>query len=1282
MGRLIQVIEPMKIKFFLVLSILCGAVVVHGADAPVPAEIEDEQVLGINKQPWHATLMPYATMPEALKANRYESSFARSLNGQWRFNWVGRPELRPVDFYRADFDDSRWKTIAVPSNWQMQGYDTPVYRNNGYTFQRDWPRVMSEPPRDYTNYKDRNPVGSYRRQFEVPANWNGRRIFLSFDGVDAGFFLWINGQKVGYSTNSRNVAEFDITTYLKSGTNTLAAEVYRYCAGSYLEDQDMWRLSGIFRNVTLWSAPAVHVRDFRVTTDLDEQYRNATLGVIAKVRNYSERPVAARTFTVALYDPFGKVMTGMRGQIAVPALAAGEEREVSVHIPVPNPAKWTAETPTLYTAVLSLANGTNAPELLSQRVGFREIEIKGRLFYVNGVPIKLKGVNRHENEPDTGHYVSEARMIQDIVRLKECNCNHVRTCHYSDDPRWYELCDQYGLYLVAEANAECHGYRELDHDPRAEKMFVDRNVANVENLKNHPSIIIWSIGNEAGGGSNLRAAEKVVRALDATRPTHYEGFGIGDNNPASLDSQMYTNVADVERNALNDTLTKPYYMCEYAHAMFNSMGNLGEYNDVFDKYPAILGGAIWEWEDQGLWNRRDSKRQFIAYGGGFGDVPNDHYFIHKGVVFSDRSPKPHFPEVKRVYQWIGFAPVDLTKGQIKVKNKYAFINLNGFKGSWSITEDGARVQSGNLPTLNLSPQKEATLTLPIKRFAPRPGARYLLNVAMALGKDACWQKAGYEIAGAQMEMPMMAPAPIMVATAMKRVNFTTNATSIAVNGEGFAVGFNRSTGQITRLSRGDVNVLLPDGGPKLHLWRATHHMDDEWAVGNWEQMGLKTMTIKALDVQTHQVSPSQVRVDATVLYEGKSGFAVTHAVSYSIFGDGSIVVDNAVMPQGPKIALARVGVQMLLDKRLENVDYLARGPMENYSDRKRGSDIGHYVSTVAEQMTPYSKPEECGNHEDTRWLALRGAGMPTLLAKAEGAPLQFSAVPYSDEQMDKTEYTVDLPPSGATVLCLAGKTLGVGQAGNGPLQQYRLNSDAMSFSYGLRLLPATVKDVTETARTVANPTRVRPVLATRDVLGLISLDGGGAALSYSLDSTTWQAYAAPFVFAQGGLLKVRSTSNNGQTIESALPFDAFVDRRAWKATASTFEPGEGDPAHVLDGNPNTIWHSRYSPTRIPPPHFLLVDMASSLTIQAVKVTPRTDAFTNGRAKDYELYLSEDGQFDKPALTGTLSDEGATQTLKLPAPIKARYLKFVIKTDQPGYNFGSMAEITVVPAPEK
>ncbi len=456
---------------------MAGGLMALSSAAELPPEIENPECLGINKQPYHATLMPYATLEQALAANRHASPYCRLLNGTWKFHWVKRPELRPADFYKPDFDDSGWKDIPVPSNWEVLGYGTPYYRNNGYVFKKDFPHVMSEPPRNWTAYDERNPVGSYRREFEVPASWNGRRVFLTFDGVDSALFLWINGQQVGYSVNSRNAAEFDITKYVKPGKNMVAAEVYRFSAGSFLEDQDMWRLSGIFRNVTLWSAPVVHVRDFFVKTELDAQYKDATVEVTAKVKNYgSQATPGPLQLEVWLADKGGLMGKANRGEALVPALGSGDETTVKLSFNVTNPAKWTAETPDLYTLVFDLSEVsarsqpgfearqtatptyTKSVELLSSRIGFRKVEIKGRQLLVNGTPIKLKGVNRHEHWPEVGHAVTEAQMVRDLEVLKQGNCNHVRTCHYSDDPRWYELCDQWGIWLVAEANCESHGY--------------------------------------------------------------------------------------------------------------------------------------------------------------------------------------------------------------------------------------------------------------------------------------------------------------------------------------------------------------------------------------------------------------------------------------------------------------------------------------------------------------------------------------------------------------------------------------------------------------------------------------------------------------------------------------------------------------------------------------------------------------------------------------------------------------------------------------------------------
>ncbi|MDP4204584.1 MAG: glycoside hydrolase family 2 TIM barrel-domain containing protein, partial [Bacteroidota bacterium] len=996
---------------------------------------------------------------EALVAKRHASSFCRSLNGMWKFNWVSWPQKRPVDFYKPSFDVSSWKEIPVPSNWQVQGYGTPYYRNAGYIFEPKFPHVMSAPPKNYTAFEERNPVGSYRRNFEVPANWNGRRIFLSFDGVDSGFFLWVNGEKVGYSVNSRNAAEFDITRYVKPGKNMVAVEVYRFCAGSYLEDQDMWRLSGIFRNVTVWSAPQLHVRDFFVKTNLDSQYKNATVEVSAKVKNYGSSASTAKRLVANLYNA-NKIVIGAKAEVNVPALNPGEETVVKFSIPVSNPVKWTAETPYLYTTVLTLNDGFNNVETLSARTGFRKIEIKGRVFTVNGTPIKLKGANRHEHWAEVGHAITEAQMIRDLEVLKQGNCNHVRTCHYSDDPRWYELCDEWGIWLVAEANCESHGlWKEFDDEPRMKAAIVDRNVANVENFKNHPSVIIWSLGNECGeGGSNFVAAEAAIKSIDSTRPVHYERFGIGKDNPADIDSRMYTSPGEVEKIAQdNENYKKPFYLCEYAHAMFNSMGSIGEYNDAFDKYPTLLGGAIWEWQDQALWNRRDPKHPILAYGGGFGEFPNDHYFIHKGVVFANRSPKPHYPEMKRVYQWIGIGDKDLANGVIKIRNKYQFINLDDFDGSWTLSENGREIARGVLDVPTLEPGAETTVRIPYHIANPKPGAEYFLRVSFSLAQDKLWAKKGYELAAAQFKLPVVTPAVVKNTAKMSPLKMTQNDKEVVVKGNGFTIVFDKGNGTFSNLEQNGVSLFKSNGGPRLYLWRAPHRNDDMWAAEDWVKYGVNELKWKTLEVKAEQTEQAVVRIESKLLGDGKNDFTVNHDAVYTITGDGSIAVKNSIQSSNSKLVVARIGVRMFLDKQFDQFAYFGRGPMENYADRKRGFDVGLYHSSVKEQQTPYEKPMDCGNHEDVRWASVKRADGTGLMAKSDKSLLQISALPYSDEELNVPEYKIDLPASTATVLCVSYRTLGVGSNGCGPepLEPYIVRAEPTSFTYVLSLLSGT-----------------------------------------------------------------------------------------------------------------------------------------------------------------------------------------------------------------------------------
>jgi len=1039
--------------YFLLNSISVTAQLQLKAGIDYPAEIENPECLGINKEPYHAILMPYLNLKEALVANRHASTYSRSLNGEWKFNWVPTPDMRPVDFYKIDFDTSGWKEIPVPSNWEVQGYGTPFYRNSGYTIKKDFPHVMSEPEVKYTAYKERNPVGSYRRDFEVPSDWNGRRIFITFDGVDCAFFIWVNGQKIGFSVNSRNAAEFDLTNYIKPGKNVLAVEVYQYSSGTWLEDQDMFRLHGIFRNVTLWSSPQMHIRDFVVKQDLDKDYKDATVEVLAKVKNYGDKTGKSLSLTATLYDKSGKEIA--KGNVSGKVLIKGQEEQLTIKFPVSNPAKWTAETPELYTIVLN----SSESEIISSKIGFRKIEIKGRIFTVNSVPIKLKGVNRHEHWSDVGHAITEKQMIRDIEVIKEGNCNHVRTSHYSDDPRWYELCDEYGIWLVAEANAECHGYmNRFNDEPTMRAAIIDRNVANVENFKNHPSIIIWSLGNECGkGGTNFRAAMDTIKKIDPSRFVHYEGFKIGKDNPSDFEGKMYGTPDDFTAIAKNKELNKPFYICEFAHAMFNSMGSLSEYTDIFDNNPEILGGAIWEFQDQGLWNKRDPKHPILAYGGGFGEFPNDKYFIHKGVVSYDRTTegqltKPHYPEMKKAFQWIKTELIDPASMTIKIKNKYQFISLDGFDASWSLTCNGKEIDKGSLVLPLIGALKEIKLNVPCKVVNLKPRAEYFLRISYTQKEKILWADKGFEVASDQFKLPIKA-SPVAVEQVKQQVDVAQDVQSLKVSGKGFSIIFDKKTGLMSQLNKDGVNVLSGNGSPKLILWRAFHRNDDSWANKQWEKYGLINLKDSLIELKVESVDRYSAKVTSILNFKGKEGFEVKQTVIYFVKGDGSVKVNNQVEFAGPRINLARIGVRFLLDKKLDQMTYFGCGPSENYADRKNASYLGIFQLNINDQYE-YEKPMEHGNHEDVRWAQLSGKDIPSLSVKADENLMQVSALTHTDEQMNPVEYKIDLPASTATVFTVSTKTLGVGSnsCGPRPLPKYQIWSDNTEFSYTLKLL--------------------------------------------------------------------------------------------------------------------------------------------------------------------------------------------------------------------------------------
>ncbi|MCP4640390.1 MAG: DUF4981 domain-containing protein [bacterium] len=1035
---------------------------------------ENPAVFGVNKEPYHCTLIPYPDKASAQEGTREASVFHQSLNGQWKFNWVGKPADRPTDFYEPGYDVSEWSEIPVPSCWQMEGHGVPIYTNVTYPFPANPPHI----PHDY------NPVGSYRTTFAVPEDWDGRRVFIHFAGVKSAFYIWVNGQRVGYSQNSMMPAEFDITSYLQPGDNTLAVEVYRWSDGSYLEDQDMWRLSGIFRDVYLFSTPTVHLRDFFVRCKLDDAYQDAVLKVTSTVRNYSLDSAPGHTVEVTLLDADGAAVGGdtlVSGKID--SLAAGVENVLDLSAKVANPTKWTSETPYLYTVLLTLKDSSGEViEVERCNFGFRVVEIRKGELYVNGVSILIKGANRHEHDPERGRAMPVERMIQDIEILKQFNFNTVRTSHYPDDPKWYELCDRYGMFLIDEANCEAHGMgydrdKTLGNNPDWEAAHIDREVSMVERDKNHASIIIWSMGNESGGGCNFEAGAKAIRSLDTSRPIHYELM----NEVADMDSVMYPHLDNLIECGKEES-DKPYIMCEYAHAMGNAVGNFQEYWDAVETYPRLIGGCIWEWADHGIRKFADdepaedgSRKSYWAYGGDFDDTPNDGNFCMDGLVFPDRAIPPKMFEVKKVYQYVAVKADDAAAGKLTVTNKHYFTNLNHLGIQWSLTEDGMVIEEGTLPPLDVDPGESAALTVPFNAPRVMAGAEYFLRVSFHLTEDTSWVGKGHEVAWAQIPVPVDVPAPDVVALdAKKALSVTDSADEVRVAGDGFEVAFSREQGALTSLVY-DGRDVIADGplmnGPVLNVFRAFTDNDnalngDHGIKKAFYDSGLSQMKRHVQDVNVDTVSDTTVQVTICVNCLGIKGRGFRHTATYTVLADGAVDVNNQIDPVGDLPTLPKLGVQMTVAGALDNLQWLGRGPFENYPDRKVAADVGLYSGKVADQYVPYPFPQETGNKEDVRWTALTDKSGAGLLVVAHDT-LSMTALHFTAQDLYTAKHTHELEPRRDVVLCLDYGQCGLGNASCGPrfLDQYALEPGACSFGFSLRRLDPAMDDVRAVART-------------------------------------------------------------------------------------------------------------------------------------------------------------------------------------------------------------------------
>ena len=1238
-------------------------------EAPTGKEWESVEELALNKEYPRAYFFSFDNEAQAAQVRPEKSPYWLSLNGQWRFHWCKTPDERPKDFYKTNYDASGWDMTPVPSNWNVQGiqkdgklkYGLPIYVNQPVIFYHerkvdDWRQgVMRTPPQTWTTYEYRNEVGSYIRYFEVPREWKGREVYIDFDGVDSFFYLWINGKYVGFSKNSRNAASFNISKYLKKGQNKLAVEVYRNSDGSFLESQDMFRLPGIFRTVALRSTPKVQIRNLNVLTDTDN-LSDWQLKVTAEVRNLGKKEAKDYRLQYAvykniLYKDDAQKVDALQATSEVQAVAPNAIEKVSAAIDVKQPDMWSAEAPNRYVLVAQLVDKKGKViEAASTYFGFRKVEIKetkaeddsfgnaGRYFYVNGKPIKLKGVNRHETHPEQGHVVTHAQMEEEVMLMKRANINHVRCSHYPPDPYWFYLSDKYGIYLEDEANIESHEYyygkESLSHPKEWEKAHTARVVEMVEAAYNSPSIVIWSLGNEAGPGQNFVTAYNHLKTLDTSRPVQYER----NNDIVDMGSNQYPSVAWVKGAATGKYDIKyPFHISEYAHSMGNAVGNLADYWEAIESSNYICGGAIWDWVDQALTNYTPDGKPYAAYGGDFGDFPNDGQFVMNGIIFADRSVKPQYYEVQKVYQNIKVKKLSFDTFQIT--NKSYFEPMEGYEGVWKLYRNGELVEERSFDVSPLKPQKKGVVTIAPKRMDSK--SEYIVVIEFRQAADKPWAKQGFVQAREQFVIQEAGQKPA-IATVAEGSALELSPDQKMIVGKDFSVMFDFDKGTIETLRYGN-NTIIENSGLALNAFRAFTN-NDRWAYQQWFAKGLHNLQHKALaksvkanadgsysysfTVQSQAPNAAKIEggtasgrnkiVELTDRPFTDADFRFVTNQVFTVYPDGSIEVQASIASNDDFVNLPQLGYLVTMPKTYFRFTYYGRGKQDNYPDRKSGAFLGIYESDVLKEAGNFPKPQDVGHHQDSRWAALtnmRGAGAIFVGTQ----PMDVAALPYTAQEMTLAGHPFELPNPSATYLQLNIATTGVGGNSCGPTPLQRDRVMATQHRFGFIIRPAQEK-LTQAANVSA--------------------------------STEAPAFAP-------GLI-------NRSTIPMKVIF------------ASSEEVGAGNATHLVDGNPNTIWHSAYSVTVAKHPHWVDFDLSKEVSFKGISYLPRTDEAGNGDVKDFSISVSDDAKTWKEVHKGSFSqNRGTPQQVLFKSPVKVRYVRFTALSEQYGQDFASGAEFGLI-----
>ncbi len=1033
-----------RLQFCLILALVFAGINVSGQSKQM--DWENPEVFGINRELPHVNTVSFSDKESAVEKKINESEYYKSLNGIWKFNWVKKPSDRPMDFYKEDYDVNQWDDIAVPANWEREGYGIPIYTNVKYPFTKNPPFI----------HHDWNPVGSYKRNFVIPQDWDGRQVILHLGAVKSAAYYWVNGKKLGYSQGSKTPVEFDITKYLHAGTNTIAIEVYRWCDGSYLEDQDFWRLSGIERDVYLYSKPKVHIYDYFVKADLDSDYKNGLFSVDVSLKNFGKKQQGL-SLNIELLKDGKSILTQSR---TVKSIA--KTGKVKFESEIENPEQWSAEHPNLYTVLLSLNDSKgNVIETLSSKTGFRKVEIKDAQLFVNGQYVYLKGVNRHEHDEVSGHVISEESMLEDIKLMKQYNVNTVRTCHYPNDSRWYELCDEYGLYVIDEANIESHGIGydkdvTLADKPEWLAAHMDRTQRMVERDKNHASIIIWSLGNEAGDGHNMLATYKWIKQRDLSRPVQYEREGKKTNateRHSDILCPMYARIGWIEKYA-QDNPDRPLILCEYVHAMGNSVGAVKDYWDVIEKYKNLQGGSVWDWVDQGLLEVDENGRKYYTYGGDYGPegIASSGNFCINGLITPDRKPNPALYEIKKVYQYIKVIADDLNKGQVEIFNNYAFKNLNEFQLVWDVTENGLKVSGGTLELPDVKAGNSAVAKIPYLDYERGKG-EYILNLSFVAKKAEGMIPVGHELAWEQFELsPYLFSSLKLDDKVNGSLSLTDSKEECTVENIDVFFKFNKKNGLINSFRYQGVELLTK--GPQLNFYRAPTLNDsrDRNGLRKWKKAHLNDLHHKVVSVDVQQLNDGLVQVICKMDLNNSEGAKMFDAAyTYLLKENGELGITTSFTPSSAIEVLAKAGLQMRLPKGFNSLKWYGKGPHETYIDRCASGKVGIHTAKLNDLFHEYVVPQENGNLSQVRSASLsnsKGFGVQI----TANSLVNLSAYPYSDKDIETAKHINELEQADFTTLNIDYKQNGLGTAtcGSGYLEPYIVKAIPMEFSVTIK----------------------------------------------------------------------------------------------------------------------------------------------------------------------------------------------------------------------------------------